>query len=140
VRVFFYGTLIDPDIRRVVLGAPTAGALRPRDAVLHGWQRRAVRGASYPMIVPRAGAMVHGILAAGLDPAACRRLIAYEGSDYVLVRVRVACADGRVRDARVFAPRPGGRLRPRAANWDHAAWSMREKRAFLRAIADDAGA
>jgi hypothetical protein len=140
VRFFFYGTLIDPDIRRVVLGAPAANALVLRPGVLCGWMRRAVRSASYPMILPRAGAGVDGILASGLDAVACRRLRSYEGAEYLVVRVQVRCADGRGRDARVFAPRPGGGLKPRAVDWDHAAWSMREKRCFLRRIADEFGA
>ncbi len=140
MRFFFYGTLIDPDIRRVVLGAPAAKALALRPGMLCGWTRRAVRGASYPMILPRAGAGVDGVLASGLDAAACRRLRAYEGAEYVVLRVQVRCADGRTRMARAFAPRPGGGLKPRAVDWDHAVWSLREKRGFLRRIADEFGA
>lgn len=140
MRFFFYGTLIDPDVRRLVLGARAAAALQLRAGALHGWTRRAVQGASYPVILPRAGACVDGILAAGLDDGACRRLMTYEGPDYVLARLQVACADGRTRDAHVFVPRPGGQLKPSVAGWEYAAWSAREKSRFLRSIADEFGA
>lgn len=134
MRFFFYGTLIDPDVRRVVLGSPMAAALHARDAVLDGWERRAVRGVSYPIILPRAGGRVDGVLASGLDAAAARRLADYEGPEYALTTVDVACADGRGRSARVFTPRPDGPLVATPMGWDYARWCARDKRDFLKSL------
>lgn len=135
MRFFFYGTLIDPDVRRIVLGDGEPGTEALEDAALAGWERRAVAGASYPIIVARAGGVVDGILARGLGAVGRRRLIAYEGAGYDLIDVRVALTDGRLRDALVFAPARRGALVPDAAAWRYETWLRRHKNAFLREIA-----
>ena len=136
MRFFFYGTLIDPDVRRVVLGARAAAAIDLRDAVLVNWERRAVRGVSYPVILPRAGGRVDGLLASGVDAQGQRRLVAYEGEGYDLVRVSVSLARGATKAAVVFAPSSGGPLKADMAAWDYARWVRDSKRAFMREIDD----
>lgn len=132
MRFFFYGTLIDPDVRRAVLGARAAGAIDVREASLEGWERRAVRGETYPVILRRAGGRVDGLLASGLGAPQRRRLVAYEGDGYDLLPVSVSLADGRARMALVFAPTPGGALKPASSGWDYARWLSLDKRGFLR--------
>ncbi len=137
MRFFFYGTLIDPDVRRIVLGARAAQAVELRAAVLTGWERRAVRHVSYPIIFPRASGRVDGLLASNLDAQSGRRLEAYEGSGYGLVVVEVGLVAGSRRSALVFAARHGGRLKPAMTGWSYAAWCAFRKRAFLQQIAGD---
>lgn len=134
MRFFFYGTLIDPDVRRVVLGACVAETAHLRDAVLKGWERRALRGASYPVILRRAGGSVDGVLASGLDAEARRRLIEYEGEGYDLIAVEVELAGELRRDASAFAPTPGGPLEATSDSWSYARWVRDSKRAFMREI------
>ncbi|KAH6638733.1 hypothetical protein C7974DRAFT_306053 [Boeremia exigua] len=95
---FFYGTLIAPPVlHRVIWGSPTpptpthAALLTTRPAVLHGYQRRRVRGADYPAIVPAEGGEVRGVLVEGLSEGDVWRLDVFEGGEYVrrVVRVRV---------------------------------------------------
>jgi hypothetical protein len=140
LRFFFYGTLIDPDVRRIVLGRRAAAEAHLRDAVLQGWERRALRGVSYPVILRRAGASVDGVLASGLDAKARHRLIAYEGEGYDLVAVEVELVGDVRRAASVFAPSPGGPLKPTSGSWSYARWLRDSKRAFLREIGGGRGA
>lgn len=136
MRFFFYGTLIDPDVRRVVIGARAATTIVLRDAVLPNWERRALRGVSYPVILPRAGGSVTGLLATGIDAQARRRLIAYEGDGYDLVRVGVVLASMRTKPALVFAPSAGGPLKPDTSHWTYSRWLRESKRDFMREIGD----
>src|SRR3546814_14332510 len=49
-RYFFFGTLMDPDVLRLVLGRPvTRGALAP--ARLHGYRRMRILRDSFPVLV-----------------------------------------------------------------------------------------
>jgi len=49
-RFFFYGTLMDPSVRRAVLGRPVERS-RLQRAVLPGFRRVFRRGATYPVLV-----------------------------------------------------------------------------------------
>ena len=126
MRFFFYGTLIDPDVRRVVLGERAAAALDLCDAVLPDWERRSVRGVSYPVILPRAGGVVSGILAGGIDAQGRRRLIAYEGAGYALTTLPALLADGGTTTVQVFLPVAGG-LKTSDEPWDLARWQREDK-------------
>jgi gamma-glutamylcyclotransferase (GGCT)/AIG2-like uncharacterized protein YtfP len=129
VRFFFYGTLMDADVRRAVLGRRAPRIVTP--AVLEGWRRVLVAGASYPAIVRRAGARVDGVLARGIDAAAARRLDRYEGAEYVAIEAAVRTSSRSTPvTATVFVPRPG-HVRIRAGKWDVDVWRRRRKRRFL---------
>jgi hypothetical protein len=133
VRFFFYGTLIDPDVRRIVLGELAPAEVER--AMLSGWERVKVRNATFPMIRRRAGARVEGVLARGLDAEARRRLVAYEDeSAYDVFEVAVALASGKRLGAWVFAPPPGGALAAGRGAWRFDDWERRHKRDFLRSI------
>jgi hypothetical protein len=94
---FFYGTLMSPAVLRRVLFGPQASdpnsttrrPLAARDALLPGFQRRRVRGADYPAIVPRAGAETRGVLVRGLTPGDVWRLDVFEGDEYARREVEV---------------------------------------------------
>jgi hypothetical protein len=125
MRYFFYGTLLDADVRDRIVGPCAVTPAR-----LDGWQRVAMQGKSYPVIVRRFGATVDGLLADGLDRAAARRLETYETDEYETERVTVTAADGRRVPALAFVA--GARARPGTAPWCLEDWRTRHKRAFLR--------
>lgn len=133
MRFFFYGTLIDADVRRAVMGRYAPQVVEP--ARLQGWRRVAVPGKTYPMIVADGGEFVDGVLARGLGPVARRRLERYDDDDlYELVPVEVVPA-GRRRPvaALVFVAKPA--LRPRGVRaWDFELWRRRHKRRLVLAL------
>jgi len=131
LRFFFYGTLIDPDVRRAVLGRAAPARVEP--AILRGWRRVPVAGKTYPAITPDPRGAVDGVVARGLGRAACRRLRLYEDDFYDLITVDVELADGFTRPACVFAVGPGVGRRT-AASWDIADWQRRHKRLFLATL------
>ncbi len=83
LRLFLYGTLLDPGRMARFAGRPVA--LAP--AMLRGWKRVAMPGGRYPTLV-RARAGTAGAVAT-VDAAALRRLSAYEGPLYAFRRLAV---------------------------------------------------
>jgi len=134
MRFFFYGTLMDADVRRAVLGPHAPRHVEP--ALLRGWRRLPVRGRTYPVIVADPAASVDGVLVRGLNAAARRRLERYEDADlYAAATVDVLPA-GRARpvQALVFvanfvAKAPG--VRRGSRRWEIGDWRRRHKRRFL---------
>ena len=125
MRLFVYGTLLDPDLRTEVVGRAVEGA----PAVLRGWRRHAARGRSYPMILPAADAAVSGLVL-DLDPAAAARIHGYEGGEYVRRAVTAErLADGRPVSCFVYAVRPGRLVA--AGAWDFAAWQAARSPAHI---------
>ncbi len=133
--LFVYGTLMDADVRTLVIGRPLeAEQLQP--AVLKNMRRVYIAGRLYPMVVPRRGAAVQGFLLSGLSEDDYARLDAFEGVDYGRERQTVCplAADGSESEpilawlyrTRGVGPRPS----PRA--WELDAWRARDKAQFLR--------
>lgn len=88
MRLFLYGTLLDPARMARCAGRPVA----LHAATLRGWARVAMPGGRYPTLV-RARGTVAGAVAT-VDAATLRRLNAYEGPLYDLRRVAVRSARG----------------------------------------------
>lgn len=129
MNFFFYGTLLDPDVRRLVLGSG-ADALRLESAWLRGFRRAAIRNSSAPLLVPKRGISVEGVLARGIDRRLTARLCHFEGSGYRLAPQRVRLKDGQQVPALVFLG--NGRIPARRMSWQLAEWQRHHKRAFLR--------
>ncbi len=130
MRFFFYGTLMDSDVRAAVLG-PAAARLVLAPAVLTGFRRVHAPGQSWPVLIHCAGARVDGVVV-DVDPPSARRLVRYEGPAYRLVRCFVRTVAGVTFRAVVFLPRTppaGGRT------WRHVTWLRRDKRPFLARLA-----
>lgn len=128
---FFYGTLIDPDVRAAVLGKLTENETVVR-AELPDWRRVGLRGRSYPVIVPASGATVEGV-AASFAPGAAARvtglLTSFEGTEYRMASVTLLSGQ----TASVFV---GSRhCHPTGREWSFSNWERRHKRAFLAGIA-----
>jgi hypothetical protein len=106
---FFYGTLMAPPVlHRVIWGSQTpptpahASLLSIRPAILHAHQRRHVRRADYPAVVPSTqNSEVRGTLVEGLTDGDIWRLDIFEGDEYERrnVKVRVLESKGRAVDA-----------------------------------------
>jgi hypothetical protein len=132
VRYFFYGTLLDPDVRRLVLGSPAASGVPAR---LGGFRRVGVAGRSYPTLVPVPDGSVEGLVVDTITPRQRVRLVAFEGREYREIVRTVMLADGDEREARLFVSRRPARV---ALHWSLALWQRREKDRFLRALAGNA--
>ncbi|MEQ9811602.1 MAG: gamma-glutamylcyclotransferase family protein [Azospirillaceae bacterium] len=101
MRLFFFGSLVDRDLLRLVLARDLA-TLTVRPASLPGWRRVRVLGESYPVIVPSADHVVDGITVESLRPDDLDRLLFFEGDEYALRPVDIV-HDGAPARAHVFA-------------------------------------
>ena len=128
MRFFFYGSLLDPAIRRAVMG-PRATGGRVAPALLEGWRRRQRWETIYPILLRSRGAVVDGVVVDGLDPVAAARLTAFEGSAYQAVLLPVRLASGGAASAYVFLP--NRRLASPSA-WSRVEWSRGRQRRALR--------
>ncbi len=130
---FFYGTLCDPDVHRLILGYQP-GPRQIRHASLAGFRRKTARNRSYPLLIPAPAGRVQGLLFTPRQREDAERLAAYEGPEYVTRRlpVRLRGAKG-CRMARVFLPAPG-MLPAGPADWQLDSWRRRHKTSFLLSL------
>jgi hypothetical protein len=128
MRFFFYGTLIDPDVRQAVLGRLAPEMVEP--ATLPGWRRFAAKGVTFPIARPDPKAEIEGVLARDLSAAAGRLLDAYEGDGYRRTKVEIV-AGGKTLSAILYVDDGSGTLVPTPVAWSYATWAKRDKRAFL---------
>ncbi len=129
MRYFFYGTLLDPDVRAHILGS-WINRREPTRARLPGYRRVYIRGRHYPVVVPAHGESVDGLLAEGLDRHAMRRLAEFESDEYVDAERTVLVDDGRAVRARVFVA--SALARPTRTPWTVEVWQRCHKAAFAR--------
>ena len=125
---FFYGTLMDSEVCRIVLGAP-GGAMPAVPAVLPGYNRVRARAADFPVLVRRTGGRVRGQLVSGLDQAALLPIAHFEGPDYAPRRVLIIDSAGRRRVAWIFQGEGVGLAS--AKDWDLKRWQLRHKARLL---------
>lgn len=136
---FFYGTLCDADVQRLILGyRPGPRQLSP--ASLPGFRRKRARGRSYPVLLRDPGGRVDGLLFTPARPGDASRLAAYEGPEYVTRQLPVCRGAGPARDrtaglgrARVFLP-AGPALPAGLDDWQLPGWRRRHKTAFLQSL------
>lgn len=128
MRLFVYGTLMVPELVEALTG------LRPRSqpAVLHGFERRAVRGEVYPAIVPARGARVQGRLLDRLPSPRLAFLDAFEGPEYRRSARQVTLADGRRVRAWCWHWAPARRRELEAGPWDEGAFRCDALPGYLR--------
>ena len=130
VSFFFYGTLLDPDVRRgVFLEGASGFDLAP--AELYGFRRVRAREGSYPVLIRAKGGRVRGLLADRLDRDALLRIAHFEGPGYLPSPVSLRTPAGR-RAAWTLLPyrrRCGG-----AEAWSLHHWQRREKARAMRQI------
>jgi hypothetical protein len=125
MHFFFYGTLLDDEVRRIVIGRAVALSV----ATLSGWRRLGVAGKHYPIIQRDAAASVAGAVTETLGPGDITRLRHYEGNGYELIAADVRDQTGATIVAQVFVPPEGGLLG--AGNWDLGDWQREHREAVL---------
>ena len=130
---FFYGTLLDPAVRRLVLrrDVPSENVL---PATLAGYRRYAVHDASYPAAVRQPGSEIEGIVLPGLDALDAARLSNFEGDDYVAALCPVVLredrsGEDRPQEAWVFIATDRVRLSRTA--WSLDSWRIAHRGRFL---------
>ena len=126
MNLFFYGTLMDAEVRELVCGKPL-DAVEP--AIAQGFRRVFVAGRHYPMLLPHASGWVEGTLVRGLDTETVHRLQVYEGWEYTLQPIKVRSSAGSMVMAHVFLCPPG--IAPKKQDWRLDQWQRRHKRTFL---------
>lgn len=89
MRLFFFGSLLDPDLFRIVIGRPLA-SVPHASARLDGWTPRRVAEEDYPVLVEEPDAAAHGRIVAGLSWGEIDRCLFYEGDEYDLRPIAVA--------------------------------------------------
>lgn len=128
MRFFFYGTLMDPDVCRLVLG-DQYDDLRAEPAALLGFRRvRAVNG-NFPVLVRRTGRRLEGQLVENLRPEALLSIAHFEGPDYELRQAAVVDLSGRRWRPWLFMPRFSRAASNRA--WNFELWQKRGKARLL---------
>lgn len=131
MRFFFYGTLMDPDVCRAVLG-DCAEALKIRPALLTGFRRVRANCGNYPVLVRRRGGFVSGHLVEGLDYEALLSMAHFEGREYEPRRALVIDRDGCRVTAWLFLPNHLHLATDRS--WDLRRWRYSGKRLLLRQL------
>jgi hypothetical protein len=128
MRFFFFGTLMDADVRAIVLGRPLPDQ-RCRPARIDGYRRVRAAGKDFPMLVPALASNVSGVIVDGLSQAEAARLRYFEGDEYRLARRAAVLPDGKPCPVHVFLAAAG--LHPLHVDWDFAAWQRLAKRRFV---------
>jgi hypothetical protein len=129
MRFFFYGTLLDDDVRRAVLGK--LAPVETEAARLSGWRRFSLAGVSFPIARPDPTASIDGLLVRGLTPEAGRLLDIYEGVGYARRTVELVSGVSSILyvedGSRSFTALP--------LPWDLDTWVRRHKKAYLALLA-----
>lgn len=123
---FFYGTLCDADVRKVVFGRVVDAV----PATLADHEAVPVARGRFPMLMFQRGRSAAGVLCRNLTLMEAARLGCYEheGRDYGVRQLAVSHADAAHR-AWVYVPLAA--LRRGMGRWDLAEWQRFAKRDFL---------
>lgn len=123
-HIFTYGSLMFAEVWQPLVG----GRYRSEPAVLPGYRRFAVPGATYPGIVAAPGGQVAGLLYRDVGADDLARLDLFEGAEYRRDALPVTLAEGSVLVAGTYVWLDNGRLSDAA--WLPEAFRLHE---FLRA-------
>ncbi|GAB5521458.1 MAG: hypothetical protein RhofKO_37090 [Rhodothermales bacterium] len=126
-HVFCYGSLMYPSVwRRVV-----RGRYDQQRVTVHGYQRYALRHASYPGLRSAPEAKVEGVLYLDIRRDDVRRLDAFEGNEYEQITVACITSDGVAHEAFAYLYRARYAHRVLGDVWDAAAFETHHLPCFL---------
>lgn len=132
MRLFFFGSLMDGELMRVVLDRDI-GDLQFTEAELLGYERRRAKGESFPIVVPTPGGRVEGRLVEGLTARDVACIQWYESDDYRLAPCLVGIGDRR-HEAHLFLANQ--RLEDEGLPWHFHQWAATEKPMCLALAAE----
>ncbi len=130
MQLFFYGTLMDPDMRRLVVGEEAESRLRIRPGVLLGYRRLRARDGNDPMLLPARGARLTGQLVDGLRGHPLMRVAQFEGEEYEPRQALALDDAGRRLRLWLFVPRHPHLVGRRP--WNFRRWQREHKPRQLR--------
>lgn len=120
-NLFFYGSLRDQDLLRIVLGDDDA-RITMNDATLADHAVHWAEGQSFPMVVQAQGHTAKGLVAFGLTRDDIERLNFYEGGfDYDLRAISVETSEGAVAAEIYWPPEQGLKA---GATWRLRDWQL----------------
>lgn len=130
VRYFFYGTLLDPDVRRAVLGR-TGAASAGRPARLEGYLCTRLAGTAFPVIIAGDG-HVDGAVFTIASERLANRIRAFEGAAYREIEWVVHAQPETPVRARLFVPLRSARF---YGAWSLERWQRTDKSRLMRTLA-----
>lgn len=132
MRFFFYGTLMDDDLRAELLG-PANANLRVTPGVLLNHRRRAARDGHYPVLIPEPRGRVPGVFVDALTRDLLLWIAHFEGPTYTPEPVTALDATGQRVEAWSFLPTRRAYASDRP--WDLRVWQHRHKPSARRMLA-----
>lgn len=128
MRYFFFGTLRDLDVLKIVLDR-TVGDLVIRPAHLNGYRTRLAIAEPYPVLESSPDHSVEGVTVEGITSADVERILFFEESEYGNESVDVEMDDGRSVSALVHTSSHFEYYRD--IDWDYATWCQTDKPILL---------
>ncbi len=126
--IFIYGTLLDNDILRFVLGRDISLENRI-NASLHGYAKYTYPGDSFPILQPQLDAQAHGAVLLGLTSEDLDRMNFYEGDEYGFAEVEVVLENGSLCQAHYNKASDEEIITDES--WSLEAWQQTHKATFL---------
>ncbi|MFM2043970.1 MAG: hypothetical protein RLY86_2546 [Pseudomonadota bacterium] len=126
--LFAYGTLMDPDVRSLVLGreSPAGEGVA---AVLPGYRRLTVAEEVYPTVLPHSDGQVEGLLVPLRSAIERERVQFFEGLELLLTERPVVCSRRGALTALVCTSAPT--IRTVELAWDLTDWQRQHKDSYL---------
>ena len=114
-----------------VMYAVTTREFRFVDAILRGYARFMVKGASYPGIIPATNAVTEGIIYFDVDELSLERLDIFEGDLYQRTPIRAETQGGKILNVETYVIKPEHRDYLSLQKWDVAEFIQNSLEAFL---------
>jgi gamma-glutamylcyclotransferase (GGCT)/AIG2-like uncharacterized protein YtfP len=128
MNLFTYGSLMSPLVWLRVVQA----TYRSETALLSGYIRKAVKGATYPVVYPRTDSdTVEGLVYYDISADDMKRLDRFEGDYYQRRSESVRLSDGRLIDAEVYILKEAFRSIASDRDWDQKQFEREGLSSFL---------